>query len=134
MEAVESFEQEIGPFAKAQRADGDKMNGRGLRTALDAVKSPIRGMFGLLNAKPGITFMQFGSEANPFASDPGWQAYHALMKNSPDFNAASKTRGCQEFKGKTLPNYKMWGDNWIDSNNPLDQEFSSRAILCTNVP
>jgi hypothetical protein len=73
----------------------------------------------LVPLKPGITFMQFGSEANPFPSDRGWQGYYALMKNPPDFGAARNLEGCQEFKGKSLPNYKMSGDNWWDSNNLL---------------
>jgi len=76
----------------------------------------------LVQVKPGITFMQFGDEANPLGSDVGWQAYHALMKNPPDFDAARKIKNCKEFTGVVgarLPNYKMIGDNWIDSNNLL---------------
>jgi hypothetical protein len=72
----------------------------------------------LVPLKPSLTFWQFGSEANPFPDDRGWQAYHALMKDPPDFAAARSIPGCQEFKGASLPNYRMSGDNsWVDSNN-----------------
>jgi hypothetical protein len=66
---------------------------------------------------PGITFVQFGSEADPFPNDRGWQAYYALLKNPPDFGTARGMRGCQEFKGQSLPNYKMSGDCWVDANS-----------------
>jgi hypothetical protein len=69
--------------------------------------------------KPGITFMQFGSEADPFPNDRGWQAYFALMKSPPDFGAARNMTGCKEFKGQSLPNYKMSGGGWVDSKNNL---------------
>lgn len=71
----------------------------------------------LVELKSGITFMQFTSEAIGLDGTVGWHAYNYLMQSPPNFDAARRIPGCREFKGKSLPNYTMWADDWRDSNN-----------------
>jgi hypothetical protein len=69
----------------------------------------------LIRLPPGVSFIHFVPEATGFPVDTAWVAYNCLMTNPPDIAGVKKVPGQKQFKGVSLPNYKITGDNsWID--------------------
>jgi len=86
-------------------------------------KSTVIQAVELVPLTPGVTFIHFTSEATPLSGGSGWSAYECLMKSPPDHQGLKRIQGYNKFDGVSLPNYQIWGDDWIDEHGQSASGF-----------